>query len=808
MSEQVIELSIEETNKLRAELGLAPLRVTRNGKTTAGAASIDHYDNPDTKSPSAANAAAAATAEEDTFTAKRTDDNVLELSIEETNKLRAKLGLAPLRETSSSSPRTLVVHAPAHQSDAEKAAVDRIEKARLERQVKEGMEKFAAQKSLAEEGESNALSWAQQMRSKNKESHQKTTSSLWNDAKKERKKDYGEEDVKGLRVAHNLSEIELGSETILTLQDASLLQTDDVSRKVLGLREDYDEDVELENVNLAEQSMTTDALRQKRKLELGMGRAGGYAGFDDDEFEELGGSQAPSRLARGTVPAATDESNKKKKKSRGFQIGAMLEEQEAQQESDLFAGVKGKSVSLQPSQADVTMSDYMTEEEAKAEQSKKNKKKEKYKDKKEFKKQKKDKKNKKKRSTNLSDDEDDNEQELKLSKNTNKGILDELEATAVADDRAARKRRRVDEDEEELIKEKNPGDDMDLDKIDKEKAEKRAKFAAAMAKSNERTRLAFQTKEKRPVPATSSHVDEEPDDAFLNAALAKARRLNRLKELAESKKPVRGAEAVVEAINAASAKQDTTSSGGGTVVFEVDETREFTRALRAKGNQRERDQAKKASKTGNVSIKKEEGEDEAHMASVDSIVKQEDMEEDADMEELAKEVEEDEEGVGALDGATGTSMAIGRGLGGVLNMLKQTGELTRRNAGKEEMRGRAKDKRTYEDYEPLDLSKVVKIDGRTASEKDKDLASREVKLEYRDKHGRLLTRHEAFRELSYQFHGYGSGKRKEEKKKEQIAREQAEARLASRQASEGGGVFGALMATQKATGKAFVVHKT
>jgi U4/U6.U5 tri-snRNP-associated protein 1 len=70
----------------------------------------------------------------------------------------------------------------------------------------------------------------------------------------------------------------------------------------------------------------------------------------------------------------------------------------------------------------------------------------------------------------------------------------------------------------------------------------------------------------------------------------------------------------------------------------------------------------------------------------------------------------------------------------------------------------------------------------------------------------LLTRKEAFRELCYQFHGHGSGKRKEEKRSTQIAREQAEARVASQQAAEG--TFGALKATQKATGKAFVVHKT
>merc|ERR1712159_520823 len=106
----------------------------------------------------------------------------------------------------------------------------------------------------------------------------------------------------------------------------------------------------------------------------------------------------------------------------------------------------------------------------------------------------------------------------------------------------------------------------------------------------------------------------------------------------------------------------------------------------------------------------------------------------------------------------------------------------------------------------------VKI-GRNATDKDKDFANREVKLEYRDKHGRLLTPKEAFRDLCYQFHGHGASKKKEEKKLKQIAREQAEARMASRQVSAArdgtaAGTLGALKATQKATGKAFIVHKT
>ena len=42
-------------------------------------------------------------------------------------------------------------------------------------------------------------------------------------------------------------------------------------------------------------------------------------------------------------------------------------------------------------------------------------------------------------------------------------------------------------------------------------------------------------------------------------------------------------------------------------------------------------------------------------------------------------------------------------------MLRHTGEITKKHAGKEEIRGRAPDKRYYSLYDPLDLSKVVTI---------------------------------------------------------------------------------------------------
>ena len=155
---------------------------------------------------------------------------------------------------------------------------------------------------------------------------------------------------------------------------------------------------------------------------------------------------------------------------------------------------------------------------------------------------------------------------------------------------------------------------------------------------------------------------------FLNAALAKARWLNLLKDLSETKKKARGADAVLEAVQSSQQPKPDEATSSGTVAFSLDETRESTRALRARAEQAGREQAKKAIK------KEDEAEEKASKMDIDrptmSTVKEEEPEEEANLSELAKEVKEEEDNV-ALEGATGTTVAMGRGLGGVLSMLRQ-----------------------------------------------------------------------------------------------------------------------------------------
>ena len=670
-------------------------------------------------------------------------------------------------------------HKPAeNDSDANDVQI-RLERAKLERDVQKHIQEKYSSVGLGEEG-SDALSWAAKMRlakkmtkvKGNKVNASKTVSIVSNDVTIT---DYSEKELTGMNVSHAMSDFEAGSTTILTLADSSLLEKKQNSHIVVGLNETGNE---LENVELSNAQQQKDGLRQKRHMELGIGRAGGYAGYDDDEFEELGGAAGPSKESR--VGGAVQE--KPSMSNRGFQIGQA--DQEDTSKNDLFSFLRGKAISLEPRVQDMQASDFLTTTEYEATLATKKKKRDSV-----FKSKKKMPKMKHKKNRPQVDFEyDDHGKDMasNSAKPLSKGLVLELEETATVQRLTTKRRRRNDED-----------DDDEQVPIQPVNTNKRLRYDKVMEKGNARTSVAFKIEAKKAVFPLIDE-DEEPDDAFLQAALAKARRLRKLKEL--SAPVMKAADAVAHALQTAN-KTQKPEMGITCVAFAIDDTREFTRALRAREDQTERQKAKKFVKDVVDTIIKEQQPGIMLESSKDSI-----NDEDENIEELAKKIKNDDL---SFEGTIASVIPVGRGLSNVLSMLKHTGEIAG-NKAKEEMRGRAKDKRTYDDYENLDLKKIVLI-GSRATEKDIEFANREIKLDYRDEHGRLLTRKEAYRNLCYQFHGHGSNKKNQERKLRQVEREQAEARLASRQVGEGkagSGSLGALKATQRATGKAFVVHKT
>mmetsp|Transcript_31371 Transcript_31371/g.91923 ORF Transcript_31371/g.91923 Transcript_31371/m.91923 type:complete len:924 (+) Transcript_31371:61-2832(+) len=919
-SEEIV-LSVEETNALRAKLGLKPLRIGGSGDGGGGGGSRG--------ADAAGTSQHQPTATRGTSQSGTSGTEELSLSVDDTNALRAKLGLAPLRSSGgggadpSGRKASEAVHAPAANLGDEKAARGRVEDARARREAKAGIARLAAKAGLgvgpgvgaggasdSNAAEDGAASWAAKMRAgkdkdnDDKSDQKKKKASGDGEAKKKKKKkkqskkgtkrsadanrisvpgddeegsQYGAQDLEGMAVGHAADDFEAGTTTVLTLADASLLGGDGAAESGSHV---------LENANLRDDGVSRDNLRKKREVEMGMGHAGGYAGYDDDEFEEIGGSQAASRLGSGAGAGASGSGGAGDNSGKvGFRIGEAASKAKGgggdaggDDKPDLFAAGSGRAISLQTA-TQKSASDFMTHDEADAmdadavREREKREKEARKREKKLFKKMQKDKKkkdkkeHKRRRRYEAGDEEDsDNDDDDTgvagpvAAKNKGGSILDDLEATAhssirdgKARDRGSRRRReREGTDDDDVGK---AGDAMDVDGDDADKQEalkkKRRKFEEVMEKGNKRTADAFglsaqakdAAKKEEGTAFEGAEEDDGEDDAFLNAALAKARRLQRLKKMqagagkdssvpdtdfvrSRGGKVVKGAEAVVQAVQSSKAKEDNNkgtangtkdsdrTNGGGGVTFEFDETREFTRALRARRQQVHRGVSASARAAGGLKIAQQQSRKSTDAKSVDKAAGDDAMEvgggEIADnMEELAKEMSDGEDGGGDGGfGSTANSAPVGRGLANVLSMLKQTGEITGKNAGKEELRGRAKDERTYEDYEALNLKQVVKMDqSAMMNEKDREFANREIKLEYRDEHGRLLTRKEAYRQMCYQFHGHGSSKKNEERRLKQIARERAEAAAASRHQG-GQGTLGALQATQEATGKAFVVHKT
>jgi len=105
-----------------------------------------------------------------------------------------------------------------------------------------------------------------------------------------------------------------------------------------------------------------------------------------------------------------------------------------------------------------------------------------------------------------------------------------------------------------------------------------------------------------------------------------------------------------------------------------------------------------------------------------------------------------------------------------------------------------------------ELKKSVELAGRAKDRRENDPSADDfgVNLEYRDEYGRKLTQKEAFRQLSYRFHGYGPGKKKLDKRLKAM---EVQTKATSSRAGilDGvGGTMKSLTTAQAATGKAHI----
>ena len=174
----------------------------------------------------------------------------LSMSIEETNKLRASLGLAPLKETSDKDAAAKDEHKKRKRAEEDAASTAELEeRVRVARERRRQQELLTNTKSLAESEPEvdDVMAWVDKSR-KIAEKAPKTQQGKKRSnvkSKTSRNEDGGGGgDLAGMKVKFGAADLEAGDEMILTLEDRGIL--DDKGQ--LNDEDDEEAAVVLENV--------------------------------------------------------------------------------------------------------------------------------------------------------------------------------------------------------------------------------------------------------------------------------------------------------------------------------------------------------------------------------------------------------------------------------------------------------------------------------------------------------------------------------------------------------------------------------
>ncbi|KAI5791700.1 SART-1 protein [Peziza echinospora] len=677
-------LSIEETNKLRISLGLKPLSV----------------DPPAGPGPSSSSTTATTTGDPN---APQPDDSETGFEADE---------------------RRAVQNWQQRASELEKVAARERQKETI-RKAKETARRFAKLEGKGlgeadddEDGEGkdggvdgDAVEWVKKMKKRQKRIARKMEAEI---AERERAAlgggRYTEEDVRGLRVAHDREEFGEGEDVVLTLKDATIDE----------LEEEGDE---LENVELNEREKLKEKLELKKKKPV-------YNAYDDD-MDESGNRR---------LLAQYDDEDAAKAKKKKFVIEDTPEGVQARKES-VAEKLKQGLISLETEKTEA--SDYLDPSTLRVRKHKK----------------------KKARSTRKKDDED---------------TLAPLPEPTESDP---------------------SGSAMDIDETP----------APSTLRST-----------KRNLEDMSFVDDEELQTALAlqRRTTLKKRKILKPEDIAKQvKEEQNGSES--PGLGEGEVKQEGEDEDVGLV---IDETTEFVSNLRApvipeRKRRRSSASAQKAAVTKMQDEDEDEDEDEAGVA---------DKEGDVDMDR--NQLEE-------LDGVPGPSSSVpvpaditstgldeehvlSRGIGATLAMLNQRG-LLQRNAESEKLLELQREKERFQAEKKLKQLEAEQrarmqreqdrksgiFDKMSAKEREeyarwenkqrdqqeaKDMAARfkdykpNVQLTYKDEFGRDMSKKEAFKYLSHQFHGKGSGKAKTEKRLKKIEDEKKrEAASTLQSATEG-----------------------
>ncbi|XP_076232011.1 U4/U6.U5 tri-snRNP-associated protein 1 [Calliopsis andreniformis] len=630
------------------------------------------------------------------------------LSIEETNKLRAKLGLKPLEVDSApkDDPNKIkddlgeFYHKPAPDVNEKLKTQKLKEKIGIQKQKRQIEANLSKVKSLGEcDSDDDTKAWIDKNRrleeeKKKAEERAKMLDQLdeefgiGNLVKEEihtaRNTAYTGKNLKGLKVEHNIDKFEEGKTVILTLKDQGVL--------------DEGEDV-LVNVNI------TDEERYQRNI-INKTKKPGYDAYDDDNFDEFG-------LPKKNVLEKYDEEIEGEKKD-NFVLGVNNKDTKQSKLDYVKQRLANKRLeSLHLAEPKLASEYYNDEELAK------------------FKKPKK-----------------------KVRKIRKKLKADDLipEDNDYLRDLGSRRSKRPEEAKPEP-------DSLDVDDLE--------------------------------APAEDlSGIKLEEDDKELELQLA-LKKAQRLKETQSS-----SIEKVVETI-----KQEPTGSEenqSGNIVLNA--TAEFCRTL---GD----------IPTYGLAGNREENGQELMDFEMDGV------------KEEPPTNEEEDDGRGAwntvhLDESTSEPVAmenaildaepsLGHGVGGALKLAMSKGYLQKEDSSRPsasrfahlQAQNYSIEDKTYGDDDKF--GRRDRFNGPTSEFKEKDGFKPNVKLEYIDDDGHVLSAKEAFRYLSHKFHGKGPGKNKVEKRMKKAEQEVLMKRMSSTDTPLG--TLNLLQAKQKETQSPYIV---
>ena len=319
---------------------------------------------------------------------------------------------------------------------------------------------------------------------------------------------------------------------------------------------------------------------------------------------------------------------------------------------------------------------------------------------------------------------------------------------------------------------------------------------------------------------TSSFVDDDDLQASLTvqrrAALKKRKRT----------KPEDIARQLREEAATPGAEEEAKPEESGMV---IDETTEFVANLQ-RSREEEKARAQSTKPRGETRLKKESSPDEEE-ADVDMDRSYNDIEDGEDLEARIKR----ETFTPATPGMTGTGLeeeaTLNNGLGATLSMLSQRGlikqnteqdinalhrqrdrfltEKQKREAAVEakarQQRERDRNTGKLDRMSQREREEYARQENKTRDQMESrqmtDIFNREykpdVRLKYVDEYGRSMNQKEAFKHLSHQFHGKGSGKQKTEKHLKKIEDEKKREAQSALDSSQATGMNNAMGATAK-----------